>query len=297
MTLELATSFGAAVTAYLVGYFNRNALEGLFAGFLCIALSPSWARGGKIKNEEAPLVDNNGQTVIPPYEPQRYPSGCAPRWWPVDSRAFSALAAGPIKVPVMFLFMNVPLMSPRQHPFHELESPPPRVPSSTTPPWRHPRGYRGPARGWCISGLTARRPLAPRIRTKYVCSICWSRSCFIWRVTCWLTCLREVQHEPASANQPSIAWLRWSCAWAPSVVSSSCWLVCWWNLCPRPHSCGYRTRGRAADVGYAGRTRGRCRSFILARKGLEVRGNLFRSTRNPAGWARFSASANTKAAN
>ncbi len=34
MTLELATAFGAAVTAYLVGYFNRNALEGLFAGFL-----------------------------------------------------------------------------------------------------------------------------------------------------------------------------------------------------------------------------------------------------------------------
>ncbi|MGA8762140.1 MAG: sulfite exporter TauE/SafE family protein, partial [Candidatus Sulfotelmatobacter sp.] len=34
MTLELATSFGAAVTAYLVGYFNRDALEGLFAGFL-----------------------------------------------------------------------------------------------------------------------------------------------------------------------------------------------------------------------------------------------------------------------
>ena len=29
MTLELATAFGAAVTAYLVGYFNRNALEGL----------------------------------------------------------------------------------------------------------------------------------------------------------------------------------------------------------------------------------------------------------------------------
>ena len=34
MTLELATSLGAAVTAYLVGYFNRNALEGLFAAFL-----------------------------------------------------------------------------------------------------------------------------------------------------------------------------------------------------------------------------------------------------------------------
>src|ERR1043166_7070023 len=34
MTLELATSLGAAVMAYLVGYFNRNFLEGLFAAFL-----------------------------------------------------------------------------------------------------------------------------------------------------------------------------------------------------------------------------------------------------------------------
>src|SRR5260370_37820569 len=34
MTLELANAFGAAVTAYLVGEFNRNLLEGLLAGFL-----------------------------------------------------------------------------------------------------------------------------------------------------------------------------------------------------------------------------------------------------------------------
>src|ERR1700747_400191 len=30
MTLELATSLGAATTAYLVGYANRSMLEGLF---------------------------------------------------------------------------------------------------------------------------------------------------------------------------------------------------------------------------------------------------------------------------
>src|SRR3954451_14575957 len=34
MTLELATALGAAVMAYLVGYFNRSFLEGLFAAFL-----------------------------------------------------------------------------------------------------------------------------------------------------------------------------------------------------------------------------------------------------------------------
>src|SRR3979490_2846365 len=34
MTLELATAFGANVTSSLEGYFTRNLLGGLFAGFL-----------------------------------------------------------------------------------------------------------------------------------------------------------------------------------------------------------------------------------------------------------------------
>src|SRR3984885_596899 len=73
MTLELATAFGAAVTAYLVGYFNRNVLEGLFAGFLLYSSITILARRGKIKDEEPPTTDINGETVIPHYEPKRYP--------------------------------------------------------------------------------------------------------------------------------------------------------------------------------------------------------------------------------
>src|ERR1700685_626900 len=76
MTLELATAFGAAVTAYLVGYFNRSALEGLFAGFLLYSSIVILARGGKVKNEEAP-PSSNGKISIPAYEPQRYPLGLA----------------------------------------------------------------------------------------------------------------------------------------------------------------------------------------------------------------------------
>src|SRR5271156_5559612 len=76
MTLELATAFGAAVTAYLVGYFNRNALEGLFAGFLLYSSITILLRGGKVKTHELP-PDLNGETAIPPYEPQRYPLGLA----------------------------------------------------------------------------------------------------------------------------------------------------------------------------------------------------------------------------
>src|ERR1022692_4314816 len=65
MTLELATSFGAAVTAYLVGYFNRNALEGIFAGFLLYSSVTILVRGGKGENGEAPGRDGNGETLIP----------------------------------------------------------------------------------------------------------------------------------------------------------------------------------------------------------------------------------------
>src|ERR1700733_15141262 len=46
MTLELATAFGAAVMAYLVGYFNRNFLEGLFAAFLFYSAITILSKGG-----------------------------------------------------------------------------------------------------------------------------------------------------------------------------------------------------------------------------------------------------------
>lgn len=109
MTLELATAFGAAVTAYLVGYFNRNALEGLFAGFLLYSSITILAKGGRVKieDEPSPAVD---QTVIPPYEPQRYPLGLAASLVAGALSGLLGIGGGPIKVPVMYIFMNVPLM-------------------------------------------------------------------------------------------------------------------------------------------------------------------------------------------
>jgi uncharacterized protein len=118
MTLELATAFGAAVTAYLVGYFNRNVLEGLFAGFLLYSSITILLRGGKVKDqeedqeeaqEEAPAA-SNGKTVIPPYEPQNYPLGLSGSLVAGGLSGLLGIGGGPIKVPVMYLFMNVPLM-------------------------------------------------------------------------------------------------------------------------------------------------------------------------------------------
>ena len=110
MTLELATSFGAAITAYLVGYFNRNALEGLFAGFLLYSAITIMRRGGKIKPEDELSPPVNGVVVIPPYEPKRYPLGLGASLVAGALSGLLGIGGGPIKVPVMYIFMNVPLM-------------------------------------------------------------------------------------------------------------------------------------------------------------------------------------------
>ena len=110
MTLELATSLGAAITAYLVGYFNRDVLEGLFAGFLLYSALTILFRRGRVKDEETPEQDNNGETVIPPYEPRRYPLGLGASLIAGRLSGLLGIGGGPIKVPVMFIFMNVPLM-------------------------------------------------------------------------------------------------------------------------------------------------------------------------------------------
>jgi uncharacterized protein len=110
MTLELATAFGAAVTAYLVGYFNRNALEGLFAGFLLYSAITILTKGGKIRPEDELAPTINGATVIPPYEPKRYPLGLSASLVAGALSGLLGIGGGPIKVPVMYLFMNVPLM-------------------------------------------------------------------------------------------------------------------------------------------------------------------------------------------
>jgi uncharacterized protein len=109
MTLELATAFGAAVTAYLVGYFNRNALEGLFAAFLLYSSITILAKRGKVQmqDESSPAVD---PSVIPPYEPKRYPLGLAASLVAGALSGLLGIGGGPIKVPVMYIFMNVPLM-------------------------------------------------------------------------------------------------------------------------------------------------------------------------------------------
>ena len=64
MTLELATSLGAAVMAYLVGYFNRSVLEGLFVAFLLYSSLTILRSGGKLKRQRK--MQGRGSAPAPP---------------------------------------------------------------------------------------------------------------------------------------------------------------------------------------------------------------------------------------
>jgi uncharacterized membrane protein YfcA len=113
MTLELATSLGAAVMAYLVGYFNRSFLEGLFAAFLLYsAITLLWGRKPKTElgDESSPALWGNGDVVIPHYEPKRYPLGLGASLVAGALSGLLGIGGGPIKVPVMMIFMDVPLI-------------------------------------------------------------------------------------------------------------------------------------------------------------------------------------------
>src|SRR5207248_195357 len=96
---------------YMVGYFNRSVLEGLFAGFLLYSAITILWRGGKVKPEDESSPNTvNGEFVIPPYEPKNYPLGMGASLIAGGLSGLLGIGGGPIKVPVMYLFMNVPLM-------------------------------------------------------------------------------------------------------------------------------------------------------------------------------------------
>jgi len=112
MTLELATALGAATTAYLVGYINRTALEVLFATFLLYGGVTILRKGGKTEDEQDELAPGpaGAEIVLPPYEPKRYRLGMGASLLAGGLSGLLGIGGGPIKVPVMYLFMGVPLI-------------------------------------------------------------------------------------------------------------------------------------------------------------------------------------------
>jgi len=96
--------------AYLVGYFNRSVLEGLFVAFLVYSSFTILRSGGKLKSDEDSSAMMSPSGEIPAYEPQRYPLGLSASLVAGALSGLLGIGGGPIKVPVMFIFMNVPLM-------------------------------------------------------------------------------------------------------------------------------------------------------------------------------------------
>ncbi|HZU31654.1 MAG TPA: sulfite exporter TauE/SafE family protein [Candidatus Angelobacter sp.] len=102
MTLELATTVGALIAALIAHHINRKTLAILFACFLLYSagsmVKKAW-ESRKEKKEEA----------ISDYAPQNYPIGFAASLVAGGFSGLLGIGGGPIKVPVMFLFMKVPL--------------------------------------------------------------------------------------------------------------------------------------------------------------------------------------------
>jgi uncharacterized protein len=102
MTLELATTVGALIAALVAHHINRRTLAVLFACFLLYSAGSLIKKAWDARKEKR-------EDVIPDYTPQNYPVGLAASLIAGGFSGLLGIGGGPIKVPVMFLFMKVPL--------------------------------------------------------------------------------------------------------------------------------------------------------------------------------------------
>jgi uncharacterized membrane protein YfcA len=102
MTLELATTAGALIAALVAHQVNRRTLAVLFACFLLYSAGSMVRKAWDSRNSER-------EDVIPDYTPQNYPAGLAASFIAGGFSGLLGIGGGPIKVPVMLLFMKIPL--------------------------------------------------------------------------------------------------------------------------------------------------------------------------------------------
>ena len=101
MVLELATSVGAVTGALLVTEIPDNVIKGLFGGFLLYASVVMLRRGPA---EAAEVVGEP-----PDYQVRNHPLGLGLSYVAGSVSGMLGIGGGPIKVPMMNLFMGVPL--------------------------------------------------------------------------------------------------------------------------------------------------------------------------------------------
>ena len=103
LTLELATATGAAIAAYYAVYVNHLFIALLFSFFMLYSAYTLISRLWKSRGDAH-------TTEIPPYTPKRYPAGLGASLVAGGMSGLLGIGGGPIKVPVMYIFMEVPLL-------------------------------------------------------------------------------------------------------------------------------------------------------------------------------------------
>ncbi len=101
MVLELATVLGAITGAMVVTLLSDRIVKGLFGGFLVYAAVMMLRQRAESSEEK------NGS--LPAYEVRNYPLGLAVSYLAGSASGMLGIGGGPIKVPMMYLFMGVPL--------------------------------------------------------------------------------------------------------------------------------------------------------------------------------------------
>jgi len=102
MTLEMATTLGAAIAAIVAGYIDRRTLAVMFSIFLVYTAGSMLRKAWSSRSEKV-------ESEIPSYEIRRYPAGLAASLLAGGFSGLLGIGGGPIKVPIMYLFMGVPL--------------------------------------------------------------------------------------------------------------------------------------------------------------------------------------------
>ena len=102
MTLELATTLGALIAALMAAHIDRRTLAIMFACFLAYSSASMVRRAwySRKQDEEEPVHD---------YTVRNYPLGMLASLIAGGFSGLLGIGGGPIKVPVMYLFMQVPL--------------------------------------------------------------------------------------------------------------------------------------------------------------------------------------------
>lgn len=103
MTLELATATGATIAAYFAARINRSVIAVLFSMFLLYSVYNLVRRMFADRNKKH-------TAEIPHYEPKNYPLGMGASVVAGGMSGLLGIGGGPIKVPVMYIFMGIPLL-------------------------------------------------------------------------------------------------------------------------------------------------------------------------------------------